>query len=211
MLCLSQTENNKNAITLMITEINKSIFKSFPEFESERLLFRKILLSNAKDLFLIRTNDDVMQFLDVVRFESIGDAEKWVNSVSESYDNETGINWGIVEKHSNNFIGYFGFWRMIPEHCRAEIGYALKREYWGKGYMYETINRMVRFGFENIKLHSIEGNVNPANEKSKRVLEKIGFKKEAYFRENYLFKNKFLDSVIYSLLEKDLTDELNRK
>ena len=189
----------------MITEIDESIFKSSPEFESERLLFRKILLSDANDLFLIRSNDDVMKFMDVIRFESIADAEKMIQSVEESYKNETGINWDIVEKRSNNFIGYFGFWRMIPEHCRAEIGYALKREYWGKGYMYETINRMVKFGFENMKLHSIEANVNPENEKSKKVLEKIGFKKEAYFRENYLFNNKFLDSIIYSLLEKDLT------
>ena len=189
----------------MITEINKNIFKSFPEFESERLLFRKILLSDVKDLLLIRSNDDVMRFMDVTRFESIADAEKWVHSVSESYDKETGIMWGIVEKQSNHFIGYFGFWRMIPEHCRAEIGYALKPEYWGRGYMYETINRMAEFGFENMKLHSIEANVNPDNEKSKKVLEKIGFKKEAYFRENYLFDGKFLDSIIYSLLENDLT------
>jgi [ribosomal protein S5]-alanine N-acetyltransferase len=195
----------------MITEINKDIFKSFPELESDRLLFRKILLSDAKDLLLLRSNDDVMKFMDVIRFESIADAEKMVQTVSESYDKETGINWGIIEKQSNSFIGYFGFWRMIPEHCRAEIGYALKREYWGKGYMYETINKIVRFGFEEMKLHSIEANVNPANEKSKKVLERVGFKKEAYFRENYLFDGKFLDSVIYSLLEKDLTDELSRK
>ena len=195
----------------MNTEIDKSVFKSFPEFESKRLLFRKILLSDAKDLLLLRSNDDVMRFMDVVRFESISDAEKLINTIEEGYKKQEGITWAIIDKHSNSFIGYFGFWRMIPEHCRAEIGYALKREYWGKGYMYETINRMVRFGFENIKLHSIEANVNPANEKSKRVLEKIGFKKEAYFRENYLFNNKFLDSIIYSLLEKDLTDELNRK
>jgi len=191
----------------MITEINKSIFNSFPEFEIERLLFRKFLLSDAKDLLLIRSNDDVMRFMDVDRFESISDAEKLINSIEEAYKKQEGITWAIIERLSNSFIGYFGFWRMIPEHCRAEIGYALKREYWGKGNMYETINRTVRFGFENIKLHSIEANVNPANEKSKRVLEKIGFKKEAYFRENYLFNNKFLDSIIYSLLEKDLTNE----
>jgi ribosomal-protein-alanine N-acetyltransferase len=191
----------------MITEIDKSIFNSFPEFESDRLLFRKFLLSDAKDLLLIRSNDDVMRFMDVIRFESIADAVKMIQSVEESYKKETGINWGIVEKHSNNFIGYFGFWRMIPEHCRAEIGYALKPEYWGKGYMYETINRMVKFGFENIKLHSIEANVNPENERSKKVLEKIGFEKEAYFRENYLFNNQFLDSIIYSLLEKDLAKQ----
>jgi [ribosomal protein S5]-alanine N-acetyltransferase len=192
----------------MTTEINKSIFKSFPELESERLLFRRILLSNSKDLFLIRTNDYVMEYLDVVRFKSIADAEKMVQTLEESYEKETGINWGIVEKHSNKFIGYFGFWRMIPEHCRAEIGYALKPEFWGRGYMYETINRMVRFGFENMSLHSIEANVNPLNDRSKKVLERVGFKKEAHFRENYLFDGKFLDSVIYSLLERDLMEKV---
>lgn len=191
----------------MKTEIEKRVFKLFPVLESERLLFRKILLSDAKDILFIRSNDDVMRFMDVMRFESIADAEKMIISIGESYTKEDGINWAIIEKHSNIFIGYFGFFRLIPEHCRAEIGYALKPEFWGKGYMCETINKMVRFGFENMKLHSIEANVNPDNEKSKRVLERIGFKKEAYFRENYLFNNKFLDSIIYSLLEKDLTKQ----
>jgi len=194
----------------MIIEIDKSVFKAFPEFESERLQFRKILLSDAKNLFHIRSNDDVMRFMDVIRFESISDAEKLINSVEEAYRKQEGITWAIIERHSNSFIGYFGFWRMIPEHCRAEIGYALKREYWGKGYMHETIDKIVRFGFNEMKLHSIEANVNPANERSKKVLVKIGFKKEAYFRENYLFNNKFLDSIIYSLLEKDLTETIRK-
>ena len=194
----------------MITEIDKSVFNEFPEFESERLRFRKFSIGDAKDLFHIRSNDDVMRFMDVIRFESISDAEKLINSIEEAYNKQEGITWAIIEKHSNNFIGYFGFWRMVFEHCRAEIGYALKREHWGKGYMYETINKIVRFGFDEMKLHSIEANVNPDNEKSKRVLERIGFKKEAYFRENYLFNNKFLDSIIYSLLEKDLTETIRR-
>jgi ribosomal-protein-alanine N-acetyltransferase len=188
----------------MSPEINKNIFNSFPEFESERLHFRKILLSDAKDIFLIRSNDEVMRFMDVPRHHTISDSEKLIQTAEETYNNEVGINWAIIEKKSNIFIGYIGFIRVTPEHCRAEIGYALKPEFWGKGYMHETINKLVRFGFKNMKLHSIEANVNPKNERSKKVLEKIGFKKEAYFRENYLFDNKFLDSIIYSLLEKDL-------
>jgi ribosomal-protein-alanine N-acetyltransferase len=192
---------------MSIIEIDNSVFKVFPELESKRLVFRQIVISDAKDLFYIRSNDDVMRFMDVTRFKSIRDAEKMIGSIEESYQKESGINWGIVEKHSNIFVGYFGFFRLIPEHCRAEIGYALNAKYWGKGYMNETIKKMVRFGFKIMKLHSIEANVNPKNEKSKNVLEKIGFKKEAYFRENYLFNDRFLDSVIYSLLEKDLTKE----
>lgn len=185
-------------------EIDKNIFTTFPELECERLLFRKIMLGDAKDLFLIRSNDDAMRYMDVPRHYSISDAKKLITAVEESYKKKTGINWAIIERHLNSFVGYFGFFRIIPEHCRAEIGYALKPEYWGKGYMYETINRMVRFGFDEMNLHSIEANVNPLNERSKKVLERIGFKKEAYFRENYLFDGKFLDSIIYSLLEKDL-------
>ena len=122
----------------MIIEIDKSVFKAFPEFESERLRFRKFSIGDAKDLFYIRSNDDVMRFMDVIRFESISDAEKLISSVEEAYRKQEGITWAIIERHSNSFIGYFGFWRMIPEHCRAEIGYALKLEHWGKGYMHEN-------------------------------------------------------------------------
>ena len=64
----------------MIIEIDKSVFKAFPEFESERLRFRKFSIGDAKDLFHIRSNDDVMRFMDVVRFESISDAEKMVQT-----------------------------------------------------------------------------------------------------------------------------------
>jgi len=193
----------------MLTEINKNLFKSFPEFETERLRFRKIYVSDAKEIFLIRSNDNVMRFMDVPRHHSISDSEKLIETAEESYKNETGMNWAIIEKHSQSFIGYIGFIRIFSEHCRAEIGYVLKPEYWGKGYMFETINRLVRFGFEEMKLHSIEANVNPLNERSKKVLERVGFKKEAHFRENYLFNGEFLDSIIYSLLEKDLTSDFS--
>ena len=188
----------------MITEINKNVFYNFPEFESDRLRFRKIILDDSKEIFLIRSNDDVMKYMDVPRHYSVSDSEKLLRSIEDFFKNEKGINWAIIEKDSNAFIGYIGFIRIFSEHCRAEIGYALKPQYWGKGYMYETINRLVKFGFEEMKLHSIEANVNPLNERSKKVLERVGFKKEAHFRENYLFNGNFLDSIIYSLLEKDL-------
>lgn len=190
----------------MKTEINKNIFKSFPELESERLRFRKIYIGDANEIFFIRSNDDVMQFMDVPRHNSVGDSEKLIQTAQETYKKEAGIIWAIIEKDSKTFIGYLGFIRMTPEHCRAEIGYALKPQHWGKGYMNEAINKIVRFGFGEMHLHSIEANVNPLNERSQKVLESVGFKKEAYFRENYLFDGKFLDSVIFSLLEKDLNE-----
>ena len=57
--------------------------------------------------------------------------------------------------------------------------------------MTDTVNTLAQFGFSKIKQHNIESNVNPNNKSSIKLLERIGFKKEAYSRENYLFNSKF--------------------
>ena len=69
----------------MNLEINNTVFKEFPEFESERLLFRRIGLDDANDIFLIRSNDEVMKFMDVPRHYSISDSENLIQTVMESY------------------------------------------------------------------------------------------------------------------------------
>ena len=188
----------------MEIEINRSVFKNFPHLESERLLFRKIIMKDAKDIHFIRSNNNVMEFMDVWRTKSISDAKKLIRNIHEDYKNERGISWGIIEKRTRNFIGYIGIIRMQPQHCRGEVGYVLKPEYWGKGFMTEALRTIVKFGFDKMNLHSIEANVNPKNKSSKKLLERFGFRKEAYFKENYLFEGKFLDSEIYSLLERDI-------
>lgn len=187
----------------MNLKINQSVFENFPCLESERLLFRQLTEKDAHDIFWIRSNDQIMEFMDINKLASVSEAEKLIVSVNTSFENKQGINWGIVVKETNKLIGYFGFWRMITEHCRAEIGYALKPQFWGKGFMSETLNRMVSFAFEDLLLHSIEANVNPLNQKSILLLEKRGFIKEAFFRQNYLFDGRYLDSFIFSLLEPE--------
>ena len=184
--------------------INKRVFDQFPELESDRLKFRQITLQDSEILFAIRTNNNVMRFMDTEGMKSISESENLITSIADSFRAGSSISWGIVEKSTDIFIGYFGFWRIDTKHCRGEIGYALHPDYWGKGYMQETATKLIEFGFKKLHLHSIEANVNPDNLPSIKLLEKIGFKKEAYFRENFLFNNEFKDSVIYSLLEKDL-------
>ena len=184
-------------------EINKKVFENFPELESGRLIFRQILLDDSEKLFEIRSNSEVMKFMDVEPMKSLAEAENLISSVSESFRIRTGINWGIVEKHSNEFIGYFGFWRIDVKNCRGEIGYALHPKFWDKGYMSETLNTLIEYGFNELHLHSIEANVNPYNLSSIKLLEKVGCKQEAYFKESFLFRTEFKDSIIYSLLKKD--------
>jgi ribosomal-protein-alanine N-acetyltransferase len=75
-------------------------------------------------------------------------------------------------------------------------------EHNGKGIVTEAIKAVIKYGFETLKLHSIGAVIDPENVASAKVLKKNGFVKEAHLKENEFFEGRYLDSVIYSLLNK---------
>jgi len=187
----------------MNTKINHLVFNSFPILETERLVLRDFSYSDTHDLFLIRSNPRIMEFMDSHLHQSLTDSREMIAQMLGSFLDETGINWAIENKYNGKMIGYIGYWRLMKPSVRAELGYALKTHVWGKGYMKEALWEILNFGFEQFGLHSVEANVNPDNIASARMLKSLGFKKEAHYKENYFFDDRFIDSIIYSLLETD--------
>ena len=183
--------------------INEAYFTTFPRLETERLILRAATLEDASALQRIRTNPEVMQYMDTFYHDTLQVSKDFISYNLEGYANKKVIYWMLEEKASGNIIGDFSFWKIDSKHHRAEIGYTLDPSYWGKGYMKETMPRLFSFGFKDFNLHSLEANINPNNDKSRGILLKLGFQKEAYFRENYFYKGEYLDSEIYCLLEKD--------
>jgi len=183
--------------------INDSFFSMYPKLESDRLILRALTLTDAKDIYDIRTNDEVMTYMDSARHESILDSEKFIQHGLDTYAKQQGFFWAILDKSTNQVIGDFSFWRIDHKNHRAEIGYTLKPKYWGQGVMSETMKMLLDFGFNQLNLHSFEANINPQNNGSRQLLLKAGFVKEAYFRENYYFNGEYLDSEIYSLIKSD--------
>jgi len=184
-------------------KINDDVFSAFPKLETKRLLLMEFVKSDSEELFKMRSDDRVLKYLDRDPHKSVAESELMIEGMIKTYNSKEGINWIIRNKGTANVIGYIGYWRMRKEDIRAEIGYAMKPEYWGNGYMHEALEKVINFGFNEFCLHSIEANVNPANASSIKLLEKFGFKQEAYFKEDYFYNGKFCDSVIYSLLETD--------
>lgn len=175
-------------------------FPVFPILETQRCLLRQVVTTDAPDFFRLRSDERVMQYIDREKWKTIDEALEMILKMNESLQKGEGISWAISLKENNQMIGMAGLWRIIKEHHRAEIGYTLLPEYWNMGLMSEVIQSIIHFGFQQMNLHSIEADINPVNIGSKRVLEKNGFVQEAYFRENYFFEGKFLDSAIYSLI-----------
>jgi ribosomal-protein-alanine N-acetyltransferase len=187
----------------LYTTINDQVFESFPLLESERLVLRSFNPQDAQAFFLLRAHPQVMTYLDTDPLRSLEEATLKIEQIHANFKHKEGINWAITERESNDMIGYCGIWRLDQKNCRGEIGYALHPAYWGKGYMTETLHLILDFAFERFHLHSIEANTNPENQASKDLLTRLGFQQEAYFRENYLYNDQFIDSAIFCLLASD--------
>jgi [ribosomal protein S5]-alanine N-acetyltransferase len=114
--------------------------------------------------------------------------------------NNEKITWGIFLKETVQLIGTIGYVNIYKENYRAEIGYLLSPGFHGKGMMTEALKRTIEYGFNELKLHSIEAIVHPDNTASTKLLEQNRFVKEAYLKDNQFFDGKFIDSVIYSRL-----------
>jgi len=176
-------------------------FSPFPTIITERLLLRAITQNDAAQVYRLRSDVTAMQFLDKASFQSMEEASLLIKKIEDDINNNDGITWAIALKENPEvLIGNIGLWRFMKEHYRAEIGYMLLPEYCRKGYMKEAITQVINFSFNRIKIHSIEANINPLNLASATLLQSVGFIKEAYFKENYYYNGRFLDSAIYSLI-----------
>jgi ribosomal-protein-alanine N-acetyltransferase len=177
-------------------------FTPFPILETERLLLRRVNKNDVDEVFALRSNRETMKYIPRPLVKTIDDALEHIAMIDAKIENNEGINWAITYKDSPKLIGIIGHYRIKPEHHRAEIGYMLHREYNGKGIITEAVQEVVKYGFNDMKLHSIEAVIDPDNHGSAKVLQKCGFIKEAHFKENEFFEGRFLDSVIYSILNK---------
>jgi ribosomal-protein-alanine N-acetyltransferase len=175
-------------------------FHPFPALSTKRLELRMITPADVKEIFFLRSDPRMMQYINKTLATTMDDALNWIHASAERAQKNEAVNWGLTEKGSDKVIGYLCFFNIRTEHHRAELGYALHPGHQYKGYMSEAVSAVIDYGFSRMHLHSIEANVNPGNAASINLLQKLGFVREGYFKENYFFKGEYLDTAVYSLL-----------
>ncbi len=174
-------------------------FNPFPTLTTERLALRQIVPDDLEFSFRLRNDDAVIEYLDRPK-QTREEIAALIERITLATERNESISWAISWRDRPSYLGEISFWRTIPMHHRAEIGYSLLPEYWKQGLAREALHAVLTYGFETMRLHSIEANVNPNNTPSFALLEKAGFVREAYFRENHHHDGRFTDSAIYSLL-----------
>ena len=177
----------------------------FPALETERLVLRQLTLDDTDFVFRHFSDTIVNQYLmdepPVIEFSQ---AQEIVRFYLEP-EGKTYNRWGLLRKSDNQLIGTCGYHKWEKRYYRAEIGYDLSPSCWGQGYMMEALQIVISHGFEQMRLNRIEALVFIDNDRSIRLLQRLGFKQEGILRDYFYLDGKFYDHFIFSLLCREWT------
>ena len=178
-------------------------FDPFPVLETPRLLLRAPRLSDGPGLFALRSDPEVMRYVDRPQMQTVHEAEQMLAGMQESIANNQGITWAITFPGLDELIGFIGYWRIEHENYRAELGYMLHPSHQKKGLMSEALDAILPVAFGPLRLHAIQAFVHPDNGPSFGLLERKGFVREATMKDRWYFQGDFWDTAMYTLLNPD--------
>lgn len=168
--------------------------------KTSNLLLRPI---NAADIYPVwkgLSHPEVTRYY-AVSFATLEETKVQMEWYATIEKNRTGQWWAICDPGDQHLYGAIGFNDIHPVHHRAEIGFWLLPEYWGKGYIPEAASRIIKYAFEELELHRIYAYVETKNDNSKKVLQKLGFELEGTMKECEIKNGEWIDLEIYAITQ----------
>jgi ribosomal-protein-alanine N-acetyltransferase len=180
-------------------QLNTSVFDSFPVLKTPRLTLREIRITDAPQIFAMRANGRVNQFISRPDMQQLEAAESLAERTIQAFHNKMAIGWAGILRQNNEIIGTCGFNSIDGANMHAEIGGEMATEFWGKNIAIEAVKAILHFGLNTMNLHTIEAKVSPQNRSAIYVMEQLGFEKEAHYKNRIYYNNTFMDMAVYTL------------
>ena len=175
----------------------------FPELTTSRLVMRETADSDVDVEYAMRTDLVVMRYWSSPPIREISEARDAVQRAKGYFASREGIRWVLTLKGDDRMIGSVGVFGFHEQNRLAEIGYALAREHWGRGYMNEALVAAIDWGFGPFGLRRIEADTHPDNAASVKALERLGFAREGLLRERWQVGDELSDSLVWGMLARD--------
>ncbi len=160
--------------------------------ETDRLLIRPITIDDKNEIFRYRRDKEINKYQGWIP-ETIEDVEIFIGKVSKQ----------INDKKTQKIVGDLGIHFLDSENKQVEIGCTLNKDFQNQGFATESLKRVIDYIFNELKKHRIITSIHPDNKNSIRLVERIGFRKEAHFIESLFINGKWVDDLIYAIIEKD--------
>jgi RimJ/RimL family protein N-acetyltransferase len=172
--------------------------------QSDRLILRQVKAEDADAIFGYRSNAIINQFQGWIP-ETIEDVCDFIrDKVSAVIDqHDTWFQLAIIRKDTGELIGDVGIHFLESGSLQVEIGCTLNFNQHGNGFATEALTETVNFLFRNLNKHRVIASIDPRNEKSIKLVERIGMRKEAHFRKSLRINNEWVDDMVYAILKED--------
>ena len=148
--------------------------------ETDRLYIRELLPEDAAGMFAMDSDPEVHRYVGQRPVQTLQESSDVIAFVRHQYtDNGIG-RWAVIEKDTNDFLGWTGF-KLIKETNNGhtghyDFGYRLARKAWGRGIATESGRAALQYGVEQLGLQPVYAMTDVANAASRHVLEKLGFR-----------------------------------
>lgn len=173
----------------------------FPTIETDRFILKQFTDNDLENVYKGLSNKDVIKHYGISYNSLEGTKEqlKWFNDLEI---NKTGLWWAIYSKSSDLFLGAGGLNNLEKEHNKAEYGFWLLPENWGKGIMKEVTPHICNYGFSKMNIHRIEGLIESNNTKVQKALAKLNFNYEGTMHDCEIKNGKYINIDIYAVINK---------
>ena len=180
-------------------------------FESERLLFRHWRVSDRDAFYELNSHPDVMRFFPSIL--SREESEAYIDAIIDRLEKNGFGFWAVALKDTNEFIGFIGLNSpnigLKIEPC-IEIGWRLKKEFWGRGFATEGAKRVLRYAFDECQFEKVYSFTTIRNRNSENVMTKIGMKNtnKNFFHPKIPKEHPLCEHVLYVLTREDWSSYL---
>lgn len=171
--------------------------------ETERLRLRPFTRGDVDAVFAYRQREDVAQYLfdGPMSHESVTEVVQLRVGQYELNNEGDKVFLAAELKQSQQVIGEVSLILRDAPSRQAEIGYIFHPEFHRQGYATESARMLLQMGFEGAGMHRIYARCAAANHASWRVMERLGMRREAHFREHLFVKGAWDEEFVYAMLE----------
>lgn len=184
-------------------ETPQDFFARLPVLETERLVLRKMRMSDARDVYRYACDGEVARHVLWEAHRSVMESRAYIRYLLYQYRNGEPGSWAIVLRETGKVVGTIGYMSYSQDNSTVEVGYSLAREQWGKGLMTEALTAVIAETFRTLKLHRIEAMHFTDNPASGRVMAKCGMQHEGHMRQRICCKSVFRDVEMWAILRAD--------
>ena len=174
------------------------------ELNTSRLSLQPLELGHAEDLLNYRSDAEINKYQGWIPDSIEGVRDFIKNKVATTFDiPDTWFQFAIITKEDKKLVGDLGVHFIDEDNTQAELGCSLDKQYHGNGFALEAMNAVIDYLFNTLNKHRIHASVDPRNISSVKLIDNLGFRKEAHFRESLFLNNEWVDDVIYAQLKSE--------